>query len=135
MIKRIIKRLKAIKSLINANEYFLGVANQKNTYGELWRGPIIYEYFNNTDRNLFYTFIHDYIENNLRAVSGQFICIRDYKDQVLTISEGQYVDFDKGYIINIYNKYPSTITSDLFKHKIPTEEIFSHFKFISNEHL
>ena len=63
MFKRIKKRWKAIKALINSEEYFLTVANQKNPYGEHKLGPIQYEYFKNTNRGLFFTFIKDHIKN------------------------------------------------------------------------
>lgn len=63
MIKKIIERWKAIKALITSEEYFLTVANQKNPYGEPWRGPILYDYIANTDRELFYVFIKEHIKN------------------------------------------------------------------------
>lgn len=65
-IKKIIKRWKAIKSILNAEEYFVTVANSKNRFGQKEiHGPIVYEYMNNTDRNLFYVFVKDYIDNEL----------------------------------------------------------------------
>lgn len=58
---KIIERLKAIKAILFSNEYFVSVTNQKNPYGNKCDGPIVYEYFSNTDRNLFYLFVKDYI--------------------------------------------------------------------------
>jgi len=63
MIKRIIERWQAIKSLINAEEYFLTVANQHNPYGEKRLGPIKYDYMANTNRSLFYVFVNEHIKN------------------------------------------------------------------------
>ena len=60
---KFIERLKAIKAILFAEEYFVTVANQKNPYGRKYDGPIVYEYFSNTDRNLFYIFVKDYITN------------------------------------------------------------------------
>ena len=59
MIKKIINHWKEIKALINADEYLLVIANK-----DLQR--IKYEYINNTDRELFYVFVQDYIKNKLK---------------------------------------------------------------------
>lgn len=61
-IKRIIERWKAIKALLKCDEYFLGVSWKKEDNSRV----ICYDYINNTDRELFYKFVHDYIENNLK---------------------------------------------------------------------
>lgn len=58
---KIIERLKAIKAILFAEEFFVAAANQKNPYGRKCDGPIVYDYFSNTDRNIFYLFINDYI--------------------------------------------------------------------------
>lgn len=63
MIKRIIERWEAIKKLLMADEYFLGVAKQKENYSNVR----CYDYIKNTNRKIFYTFVHDYIEENLIA--------------------------------------------------------------------
>ena len=67
---KLIERLKAIKAILFAEEYFVSVANQMNPYGKKCDGPIVYEYFSNTDRNVFYIFVKDYItkfsKNNTR---------------------------------------------------------------------
>ena len=57
------EKLKAIWKLLISEEYFLTVANQHNPYGEKELGPIRYEYFSNTNRELFYIFINDHIKN------------------------------------------------------------------------
>ena len=79
-----------------------------------------------TNRDLFYTFIHDFIENNLRSISGKFMCVRSYEDleHDIYIPKGSEVTFDKGYANVISN-------GNLITYKMPIEEIFSHFKFIS----
>lgn len=66
-IKNIFKRWYAIKKLINSDEYFLTVSNQINNI-EPWRGPINYEYLNNTDRRLFYIFIQDHIKEIIKEI-------------------------------------------------------------------
>lgn len=58
---KLIERLKAIKAILFADEYFVSVANQKNPYGKTCNGPIVYKYFSNTDRNVFYIFVKDHI--------------------------------------------------------------------------
>jgi hypothetical protein len=58
---KFIERIKAIKAILFADEYFVSVANPKNPYGKKCDGPIVYEYFTNTDRNVFYIFVKDYI--------------------------------------------------------------------------
>ena len=129
MFKRIKERWKAIKAIINGDEYFLTVAYQYNPYGKKELGPIKYEYFTNSDRELFWTFVHDHIENTKRSTTGNFICIRDYRiDELNIIKQGVEVYLKNGYIINVYSD-SNTITSALFNHKIPTEEIYSHFKY------
>lgn len=60
---KFIERLKAIKAILFAEEFFVTVANQKNPYGNICDGPIVYDYFSNTDRDLFYIFVKDYITN------------------------------------------------------------------------
>lgn len=63
---KIIERLKAIKAILFAEEFFVAAANQKNPYGRKCDGPIVYDYFSNTDRNIFYLFINDYISEYIR---------------------------------------------------------------------
>lgn len=58
---KFIERLKAIKTILFAEEFFVTVANHKNPYGITYNGPIVYDYFSNTDRNMFYIFVKDYI--------------------------------------------------------------------------
>ena len=124
-IKRLIKRWGALKALFNSQEYFLVTACQEG-HIEPWRGPIKYEYIKNTDRELFYEFVHDYVENNLRPITGKFTCVRTYenREQDVFVMKGSDVIFDNGYMNAISN-------GNTFVHKVPTEEIFSHFKFVS----
>ena len=61
--KKFKTKLKAIKAILFANEYFVTVANQKNLYGPNDLGPIYYEYISNTDRELFYVFVKGHIKD------------------------------------------------------------------------
>jgi hypothetical protein len=58
---KLIERIRVIKAILFADEYFVSVANQNNPYGKICDGPIVYKYFSNTDRNVFYIFVKDYI--------------------------------------------------------------------------
>lgn len=60
-LKRIYERWNSIKKLIDANEYFLGITNIHNEHKNI----IIYDYDNNTDRELFYKFINDHIMSKI----------------------------------------------------------------------
>lgn len=133
MIKRIIERWDAIKKLIMADEYFLGIAKQKENYSNV----MCYDYINNTDRDLFYSFIHDYIEENLRPISGKFVCTHNFH-----IYKGhKYIlDINKGTIVHINNGIISKIEDDeenINKEKlsyfgiIPTKELYAHFTYIN----
>lgn len=124
-IKTIKERWQAIKALLKCDEYFLGVAWKNKDYKDE-HGLICYDYINNTDRDLFYTFMHDFIENNLRSISGKFICVRSYEDTEhdVFIMKGSEITFNEGQVTVISN-------GDTFLYKVPIEEIFSHFKFIS----
>lgn len=62
---KFIERLKAIKAILFAEEFFVTVANKQNPYGKKCDGPIVYEYFSNTDRNVFYLFVKDYMLKNI----------------------------------------------------------------------
>ena len=118
-MKKLLNIFKLIKALFKADEYFLTVAYQHNPYGRKELGPIRYEYFTNSDRELFWAFVHDHIENTKRSITGNFICIRDYKiNDSITIKAGWPVYLKNGYVTNY----------DII-HKIPTEEIYSHFKY------
>lgn len=61
---KILEKLKIIWKILTCDEYFLTTAYQHNPYGRTELGPIRYEYFTNTNRELFWTFVHDHIENN-----------------------------------------------------------------------
>ena len=58
--QKLIERIKAIKAILFAEEYFVSVANTK--------GPIVYEYFSNTDSNMFYLFINHHIKKYINYV-------------------------------------------------------------------
>jgi len=126
ILKKIIKRWKAIKALLNCDEYFLGVSTFKNGFD-----VICYDYIKNTERDLFYNFVHDYIENNLRCISGDFICVRPYEDKEegIFIPKGITITLNEGQGNLVFNKNEN---SDTKSYKIPNEEIFSHFKCINN---
>ena len=65
IFKKLKDRWFIIKSIWNAEEYFVTVANSKNRFEQKDpNDPIVYEYMNNTDRKIFYVFVKDYIENN-----------------------------------------------------------------------
>lgn len=49
------------KALRKSREYFI-VTSYQEDWVEPWRGLIKYEYLTNTDRELFYKFIQDYID-------------------------------------------------------------------------
>ena len=127
---KLLERLKIIKKIFTADEYFLTIANQHNPYGRKESGPIKYEYFTNSDRELFWAFVHDHIENTKRSITGNFICVRDYRiDEMNIIKRGAEVYLKDGYIEHIANDDSNLVISKRFKHKIPTEEIYSHFKY------
>ena len=48
------------KALRKSEEYFIMTSYREDCY-EPWRGPIKYEYLANTNREVFYKFIQDYI--------------------------------------------------------------------------
>lgn len=114
---KLLEKIKIIWKIFTADEYFVTVAYQHNPYGRKELGPIRYEYFTNSDRELFWTFIHDHIENTKRSITGNFICIRDYQvDNYIVIKPGTQVYLNNGCITNY-----GTV------HRIPTEDIYTHF--------
>ena len=66
--KKLIERIKAIKAILFADEYFVSVANPYD--GKNWDGPIVCENFSNTDRNIFYLFVKDYIEHERSTINN-----------------------------------------------------------------
>jgi len=133
MIKQIIERWKAIKKLIMADEYFLGVAKQKENYSNV----MCYDYINNTNRDMFYTFVHDYIEENLRPISGKFICINRFHvhkgyESVIDISKGTIIHVNKGIITKI-EAGEGTINEVGLSYLgiLPTKELYAHFTYIN----
>lgn len=124
-MKKFIERIKALKALWKAEEYFLVTANMDtrfSTPGLPPNGPIFYEYMHNTDRELFYLFAHNYIEDNMRPETGKFECVLDYE-----FSSGHKIS--KGQIVNIRNRYVEIDngTEDKLSLKIPKAELCSHF--------
>ena len=127
--KKFIERIKALKALWKAEEYFLVTANMDtrfSTPGQQPNGPIVYNYMNNTDRETFYLFANNYIEENMLSETGKFECILDYD-----FSSGYKIS--KGQIVNIHNGYieVDNTTEDIFSLKIPKTELCSHFVLMS----
>ena len=127
--KKFIERIKALKALWKAEEYFLVIANMNtrfSTPGQQPNGPIVYNYMNNTDRETFYLFANNYIEENMLSETGQFECILDYE-----FSSGHKIS--KGQIVNVHNGYieVNNATEDIFSLKIPKTELCSHFVLMS----
>lgn len=129
-MKKFIERIKALKALWNAEEYFLVTANMDtrfSTPGTPPNGPIFYNYMHNTDRELFYLFVHNYVEDNMRPETGKFECVLDYE-----FSSGHKIS--KGQIVNIRNRYVEIDngTESKLSLKIPKAELCSHFVKFSN---
>ena len=127
--KKFIERIKALKALWKAEEYFLVTANMDtrfSTPGQQPNGPIVYNYMNNTDRETFYLFANNYIEENMLSETGKFECILDYE-----FSSGYKIS--KGQIVNVHNGYieVDNTTEDIFSLKIPKTELCSHFVLMS----
>lgn len=59
-LNNIKRRWNIIKKLIYGDEYFICIANPHKEYNNI----ITYDYICNTNRSIFYKFIHDYIETN-----------------------------------------------------------------------
>ena len=55
-------KLKAIKAILKAEEYFVAIANKNDKNKDM----IFYEYFNNTDRDEFYIFIKKHVNNKIK---------------------------------------------------------------------
>lgn len=128
-MNKFIKRIKAIIALWKADEYFLVTANMDtrfSTPGQKPNGPIVYKYLNNTDREMFYWYAHNYIAENMRNETGKFECILDYEfSSGYKISRGQIVNICNGYI-EINGADGKTVSL-----KIPKVELCSHFIWIS----
>lgn len=133
MIKRIIERWDAIKKLIMADEYFLGVAKQKENYSNVR----CYDYINNTNRDMFYTFVHDYIEENLRPISGKFICTNHFHihkgyNTIINIPKDTIVHVKNGIIIKLEGGEGTINEAGLsYLGTLPTKELYAHFTYIS----
>lgn len=127
--KKFIERIKALKALWKAEEYFLVTANMDtrfSTPGQQPNGPIVYNYMNNTDREMFYLFANNYIEENMLSETGKFECILDYE-----FSSGHKIS--KGQIVNVHNGYieVNNTTENTFSLKISKTELCSHFVFMN----
>ena len=60
------EKLKAIWNILIHDEYFIVTAYKDTTYSTKGYGgwaPIRYDYVHNTNRNVFYQFVKNYIEN------------------------------------------------------------------------
>lgn len=62
------EKLKAIFNILFSEEFFVVTTKQINPYGKKSDGPITYKYFTNTNRNLFFLYIKDYINNKLNNI-------------------------------------------------------------------
>lgn len=58
------EKLKAIFNILFSEEYFVVTTKQINPYGKKSDGPIIYKYFTNTNKPLFFSYIKDYIDSH-----------------------------------------------------------------------
>ena len=132
MLKRIIERWYAIKKLLTADEYFLGVAKQNDNYSNV----MCYDYINNTNRDLFYAFVHDYIEENLRPISGKFICTHHFHvykghESILDIAKGTIVHVNNGMITKIEGGEGTINEVGLsYLSTLPTKELYAHFTYM-----
>ena len=115
-----------------ADEYFLGVTKQKEKYSNI----MCYDYINNTNRDWFYTVIHDYIEENLRPISGQFICINHFhvhkgNNSIIDIAKDTIVHVDHGIITKIEGGEGTVNQEGLsYLGTLPTKELYAHFTYI-----
>lgn len=57
-----ITKWKAIKRILKEDEFFLMTASVDYTYNKNGLGPIKYNYDTNTDRELFYVFLRDFVK-------------------------------------------------------------------------
>lgn len=58
-----ISKWKAIKRILKEDEFFLMTASVDYTFNTDGLGPIKYNYDTNTDRELFYIFLKDFVKN------------------------------------------------------------------------
>ena len=58
-----ISKWKAIKRILKEDEFFLMTASVDNSYNRKGLGPIKYNYDTNTDRELFYIFLRDFVKD------------------------------------------------------------------------
>ncbi len=60
---KFISKWKAIKRILKEDEFFLMTASVDYTYNRNGLGPIKYNYDTNTDRELFYVFLRDFVKD------------------------------------------------------------------------
>ena len=58
-----VSKWKAIKRILKEDEFFLMTASVDYTYNKNSLGPIKYNYDTNTDRELFYVFLRDFVKD------------------------------------------------------------------------
>lgn len=58
------RKLKAIWKIITCDEFFVAISKQYNPYGNTCDGPIKYDYQTNTERNIFFVFVKNFLSNN-----------------------------------------------------------------------
>lgn len=58
-----ITKWKAIKRILKEDEFFLMTASVDYTHNKHGLGPIKYNYDTNTDRELFYVFLRDFVKD------------------------------------------------------------------------
>lgn len=58
------RKLKAIWKIITCDEFFVATSKQYNPYGNTCDGPIKYDYQTNTERNIFFAFVKNFLSNN-----------------------------------------------------------------------
>lgn len=58
-----VSKWKAIKRILKEDEFFLMTASIDSTYNKNGIGPIKYHYETNTDRELFYVFLRDFVKD------------------------------------------------------------------------
>lgn len=58
-----VSKWKAIKRILKEDEFFLMTASIDDKYNRNDLGPIKYHYETNTDRELFYVFLRDFIKD------------------------------------------------------------------------
>ena len=132
MLKGFIQRWKAIKKLLFCDEYFLGITYKDDNNPNV----VCYDYVKNSDRDIFYRFVHDYIEEKLRPISGKFICTNHFHvhkgyESIIDISKNTIVHINNGIIVDIEGGEGTINEKGLsYLGVIPTKELYAHFTYI-----